>query len=650
MDTLLFIGRCWVTIKMKTKVLLTIIIIYLFQVINLYGKQLTIDSSNILQYLFNDTAQTYENYPTLNKTDFISLNYENASRSFIWAPSLYVNDLGTPGRLSTLSYRGGSIRETGFSLNGIPLISPLYESQNVNILPVALINKIRIYSSENPFFSIQSQPSQIAVSSPSFFENTPYTEITYRVGDYARKFVDVFFQRKVTSRTGIGIVADFNSFPGEYSDQNFDGKHFWITVNHKINKKWSTNFWSLISKQGINDNVEYAAFPIVSRQGPFISWSDGTFRFNDDRSLYAVQIHRDSVASLWKFKLDMFGSRSRHTINNTVSTQKTGQHENYDGGMVSLERRIPKGYLYVTGSEIYYRIRQFDQKDLSKSLVGISFGIERRITERNNFYFRNGIQNDGVRGSLFTWSGNWDSKLTKTISGIAKLGQFERFISYQERFFYEYEFFGSPKKLKPVRYTEGEIGFKFQRNKLLTGMVTVFQRNISHDYNLFTNHFFNQRTSDFTSGTNRIVRGTEFSTSVHVSSIMQLSGTITAHNVSKSSGFEWVPSYYGGVGLTFTDLHRWWLPYDVHTKIHLIMRYFGQNNQLTFLPQVMEFAQLPVLIHSTQLLDIKGSLSIKSFEVFYEVDNVFGTAYEPVLNYRIPVRTIRIGIRWKFLN
>ncbi len=496
-------------------------------------------------------------------------------------------------------------------------------------MPLSLIRSIRTGFGNGTGEYPHRVASDISVELPDLQESVPETEILYRIGDYERSMVDVGFRRKVAARTGIGLFADFQSFPGEYGERQFSGKNFGAAVQTRTGENWRIYGWVMNWKQDVN-TPQWMDLP---EGGPHI-WRD---RLGSDRMLYAITL--DGTRNTNQFRLSLYGSRFSLKYREYDTDMVYSAVDDYDGLRVVWGKHM--GAVHLSSGGDFFAYRSKANQDISSSAQTASGTLRAslEITERQNLTADAGIVYDTEKDKVFTGGICYHYFPIKHLGLYASGARTGRLPSVLET-----SIFG-PESFRENLYA---FGMEFVHNSVYSGKIAFVRRDKIRDYELYVSP--DDNVTGFHKGAN-VFHGVSFDSQLRAGKYIRFSGNMTGLGEPCGFSAHGVPWYYGGGRIEFINLNKLIFPFRVDTRIIVRARIFGRQPRLRFnaLTRTL-YAIKDDYAASQQMYDIKGILTVKSFSVLYEIDNILATGYEPVLAYPFGLRTIRIGIRWRFRN
>ncbi|MCJ7812254.1 TonB-dependent receptor, partial [bacterium] len=129
-------------------------------------------------------------------------NYDSLEDILSYLPGMWIRNSGTVGQWSSSRIRGSNENQVALLLDG-NLLSDVWSGNNdLNIIPIEMIEKIEIYPTLNPFgtSSIGGAINLVSKSNPS---NQPYTKIVYRTGNNHFSDLDITFSQRFSQKLEI---------------------------------------------------------------------------------------------------------------------------------------------------------------------------------------------------------------------------------------------------------------------------------------------------------------------------------------------------------------------------------------------------------------------------------------------------------------
>lgn len=152
-------------------------------------------------------------------------NYKYFGDLLSLMPGLWVRELGSVGQWATCRIRGSVDGQSRLLLDGRPLEDPWSGLDDLNLIPVEMIDRIEIYPACNPF-GLASAGGIVNIISKTLQSNRPYTKFVYRTGKNNFSDLDVTFGQKLTPKFEILSGVLLKKYGEELPNEHFKGQQF----------------------------------------------------------------------------------------------------------------------------------------------------------------------------------------------------------------------------------------------------------------------------------------------------------------------------------------------------------------------------------------------------------------------------------------
>jgi len=560
-------------------------------------------------------------------------NYEHIDDLISVYSKIDINNLGYPGQFLSFNYRGLNHKGISLSIDGIPVESYIFGVSDLNRIPHEIINTVHFcsYSVFNPgYLGVDFHTKPIS-------NGEPFTRVVYRIGDFDRSFVDVFFRRKLTNLSDIGISGSFEKYPGQFGEDNYFGRKFWVSYKREISKNLFLKFSGIYVKRGVDLPSEIALTKkLVSHNS----------RTDNNSGLYNLSLNRNNEDS--DFNLYLYFNGYKRRFRNILSEEnKIEDKENIYGSGFSYERRLNQGDISLKFNLSAYsvngdRLCEIKNKKKASAFLNYKYILRKRLIF--NPYLV--IFNDSIRGRITQGGISLYSVLSKNFGTFFSYRLSGRYPDIHELYHKGIEVNGNP-DLKNEKSNSLEIGIRYKsKNNIISG--NIFRQNIdnmisfdiSNDYRSFLP--FNDKKCSFW--------GAEFDLSSSFLKFFQIIMRCSYAGNRYKNSFLFNPDIKGYFSFVINDIEDIFIKGSMSSMIKLTCRYFGEEYIKYYFPVVRDFALSKSLTEPSFIFDLKALVTIRSLTFIYEVDNIFGEDFVEVYGYPVPRGTMRIGIQWDFFD
>ena len=560
-------------------------------------------------------------------------NYEGIDDLISIYSKIDINNLGYPGQFLSFNYRGLNHKGISFSVDGIPVESYIFGVSDLNRIPHEIIDTVHFYS-----YSVFN-PGYLGVDfhTKPIFDGEPFTRVVYRIGDFDRSFVDVFFRRKLTNLSDIGISGSFEKYPGQFGEDNYFGRKFWVSYKREISKNLFLKFSGIYVKRGVDLPSEIAyTRKLVSHNS----------RTDNNSGLYNLSLNRNNEDSGFNLYL-YFNGYKRRFRNILGEENKIEDKENIYGSGFSYKRRLNQGDIYLKFNLSAYSVSG-DQLSEIKNKKKVSTFLNYRYFYKKRLIFNPyfAIFNDSIRGRITQGGISVHSVLSKNFGTFFSYRISGRYPDIHELYYKGFEINGNP-DLKNEKSNSAEIGIRYEsKNNIISG--NIFRQNIdnmiSFDFSNYYESFlpFNGKKYSFW--------GAEFDLSSSFLKFFQIIMRYSYAGNRDKNSFLFNPDIKGYFSFVINDIEDIFIKGSMSSMVKFTCRYFGKEYIKYYFPAVRDFALSKGLTEPSFIFDFKAFVTIESLTFMYEVDNVFGEDFVEVYGYPVPRGTMRIGIQWDFFD
>ncbi len=147
-------------------------------------------------------------------------NYGYFGDWFNHHPTTWIGGTEFLGEWSALRMRGSDEDQVTMLIDGFPLTDPLTGSNDLNLIPAELVDRIEVYPSLNPF-GINSIGGVVNIVSRRLETERPYTRVVYRYISKLFSDLDITYSQKISPRVEIisGVLIKKYGYNKEYASQ-----------------------------------------------------------------------------------------------------------------------------------------------------------------------------------------------------------------------------------------------------------------------------------------------------------------------------------------------------------------------------------------------------------------------------------------------
>ncbi|NVM02447.1 MAG: TonB-dependent receptor [Candidatus Helarchaeota archaeon] len=623
---------------MKFKEILLIFISFTFFVVdfNLYSEEKGTNADSKFNKI--ESSKIFEDNAEIENLK--RENYEGIDNLISVYSGIDINVLGYPGQFSSFNYRGLNHKGISFSIDGIPVDSYIFGVSDLNRIPTEMIDTVYFYrySVFNPGYL------EVDFHTKSISGGEPFTRIVYRIGDYERSFVDLFFKRKLTNLSDIGVSGSFEKYPGQFGEDNYFGRKFWVSYKREISKDLFLKFSGIYIKRGVDLPSEIVfTKKLVSHNS----------RADNNSGMYNLSLNRNNEGS--RFNLYLYFNGYKRRFRNILKENKivvkdtiyVEDKENIYGSGFSYRKRLDQGDISLKFNLSAYSIKG-DKFPEIKNKNKVSTFLNYRYFYRERLIFNPyfAIFNDSIRGRINQGGISFHSILSENFGTFFSYRLSGRYPDIQELYYEGIELNGRT-DLKNEKSDSFEMGIRYKsKNNFISGSIyrETIDNMISFDISKDSRSFlpFNDKRYSFW--------GTEFDLSSSFLKFFQIIMRYSYAGNRDKNSFLFNPDIKGYFSFVINDLEDIFIKGQMSSMVKFTCKYFGEEYLKYYNPAVRDFALSKRLTESSFVFDFKAIVTIKTLTFIYEVDNVFGEDFVEVYGYPVPRGTIRIGIQWDFFD
>jgi outer membrane cobalamin receptor len=570
-------------------------------------------------------------------------NYEGIDNLLSVYPGIDINELGYPGQLLSLNYRGTSYKGISFSIDGIPFESYIFGAPDLNWIPYEALNNIDFlkYPTFNPGYLT------LDFKTKSIQNDEPFTRVDYRIGDFERSFTDVFFNRKLTNSSDIQISGNFEKYPGQFLDDNYYGRRFFSCYKRTLSKNFFLKFSGMYMKSGVDVPYEILSTKKLASHN---SRTDNNIKF--------LSVSLSRIGENAQFDTYFYLNKNRISFRNKDKTENLMEdNEDIYGSGFSFKRMLNKGDLsgkfnVSTYSVKLDRVYQFKKERKISTFLNYNYIFKERFDINPYFAFFD----DSMMGRLSTGGLTICSNFHKNLGAFFSYRLNDRFCAIQEI----YHIIVYDRIMKNV----GTINHNLKNEKSNTfemGMVYKSKKNII-SWNIFHNTIDNMINVNYNPNWEESLlpfndsRNSFWGTEININSsflkffqiLMRYSYQENSKN--KKDYFLFNPKESGYSSFIINDIEDIFIKGHMNSMIVFSCKYVDKKSIKNYNPLIRDFYLSNEFTEPSFIFNFKGMLKIKTVTLMYEVDNIFGEDFIEVYGYPIPKGTIRMGIQWDFFN
>ncbi|MFC1557827.1 TonB-dependent receptor plug domain-containing protein [candidate division KSB1 bacterium] len=558
-------------------------------------------------------------------------NYEGTNDIIHTYSGMDINETSFPGHFSSVNYRGKSHKGITLSIDEIPIESNLFGIPDLNRIPLEFFESLR-FSRKSSF-----TPGYLNIDfQPKLPGDRPLTRIVYRIGDFERSFFDTYLSRKIGSSTDLGLFGNFESYPGQYGDDNYIGRRFYGFFKRRLSNNIEIKFQGMYTKRG-GDVPNSTTF---SDQLEFHN-----ARTDNNSDFYSFNITKDTEKEL--FDVFLYYNKYKRTFRVDKSkTDAVKSKEGIIGAGVNYKRKLADGDVNLRGTVSAYTL----ESDSIYNLSSFEYNNKTKYSAEGNYrYFLKenlilvpsvSLYYDAVRGTI-TSGGIWlYNQIGNSLLCYTSYSIKGRYPSLIEQF---------KRELDKEVYNTFEAGVRYTRgNSLIRAALYnerinyfIFQY-LQNDYPMDEFSYSNEESLTFW--------GAELSGNLYFSDYLEMYFNYNYSGNRKSEKYLYNPEAGGKLSLIINNIHNIVYRSSLKSKIRISCLYRNAENLKNFNSFYRDFIISPYLTDSSLIFNLKASATLYDATIFYEVDNLFGENYIDVYGFPVPKTTIRMGVQWDFFN
>ncbi|MBN2029550.1 TonB-dependent receptor [bacterium] len=182
---------------------------------------------------FGDTAYVFT---STTIEDLQKRNYNDFGDMVSHLPGTWIRNMGSIGQWSSVGMCGSNDNQVVILLDGRPLFDVWSGSNDLNMIPEEMIERIEIFPTVNPF-GLNPTGGAMNLVSKSNVSNQPYTKIVYRTGKDHFSDLDITFSQQLTSKLHIISGVLLKKYGDLLPNKKYEGQ----TIRSKINYHFSQN-------------------------------------------------------------------------------------------------------------------------------------------------------------------------------------------------------------------------------------------------------------------------------------------------------------------------------------------------------------------------------------------------------------------------
>lgn len=572
-----------------------------------------------------------------------SNNYEGIDNLLSVYPGIDINELGYPGQLLSLNYRGLSHKGISFSIDGIPFESYIFGSPDLNWIPYEAIDDIDFlrYSTFSPGYIT------FDFKTKSIQNDEPFTRVDYRIGDFERSFTDVFFSRKLTNSSDIQVSGNFEKYPGQFVDDNYYGRRFFSCYKRNLSKNFFLRFSGMYMKSGVDVPYEILSTKKLASHN---SRTDNNIKF------LSVSLSRNSENA--QFDTYLYLNKNKVTFRNKDETENLMEdNEDIYGSGFSFKKKLYKGDLSGKFNLSSYSVKldrayQFKKERKISTFLNYNYIFKEKFYISPYFTFFD----DSMMGRLSTGGLTIYSNFRKNLGAFFSYKLNGRFCAIQE--VYHILVYDRIMKnvgiinhnLKNEKSNTFEMGMAYKSKRNIISC-NIFRNTINNMINFYYSPSWDISPLSFNDSKNSFW-GTEIDINSSFLRFFQILMRYSYQDINNNKAVYYLYNFKesGYFSFMINDIEDIFIKGHMNSKLIFSCKYIDRKSIKYYNPLTRDFYLSNEFTKSSFIFNFKGMLKIKTVTLIYEVDNIFGEEYIEVYGYPIPKGTIRMGIQWDFFN
>ncbi len=599
---------------------------------------LSLDDSTIAYIDSIEHTNKYSYF--LSDSDIIALNAEEIADPLNQVSGFNHFDLGSLGQFSSLGYLGISKESVIPFLNRIPLETETYGTWNWHDIPFYAIERIEFEQDSSIYNSDKFQPVYFKTKTKA--PDMPFSQVNYRVGDFAWRHVDITLARKIFKGISLFGTGGTERFPDQKIDNRYRGSNIWINLSRPFNQ-FDVSATFLSSDRNAREVI---VFP------------------NDSLSAFKRMPHSHNVKMT---TLEL--SEKKTSMKNKLFLYYWDIKDNARGSLIYndnfMNRDMKSGLIYdasLTKSQNYsmrFRLNAHTTRvfstywnNLNRKYGGNAFlEIEGIVNSNYSYVFSPSVgfkrnQDDLPLFGRFQLLYKSDSNLEADFS-YSRTGCFHT--AAEKYLLIEKSVLGSENKHYITNRYEINLKKHFN-NSTIHVKPFLYDTNKSMSLFLNTNAFGDSILTDVSVSTGASVRNHGFA--IEYTNNMSPYRSFQAHYTYQGGNQTeiFAPAHSAFIKLSFNNLEDLITSKMVDTKINITAFFMNNRSQLTFLPLLQQYAHTNLKTPSVFGLKGRGAARFQTLTFFYEIDLLSRSNYQYAWGYAIPNKRVRLGLTWDFRN
>ena len=571
----------------------------------------------------------------------------------IWKlPGFFYRDLGEAGKWGELNTFGIDGRAIGVLIDGRPMNDPITGTYNLSDLPLEFIDHAEILSGTASMMTLSDAAgTALNFVSRSYNSYHPLTKLRFVQDSKGTLLTDGLFTQNVAR--GLNLMVGFSRqvSDGRYINANLDAWNVRTRLRYNISDRFNISLTDFYTKagNGLNGGVDVSRSTGLNEVGAEVV-SEFAWDKRSRRDVTLNTIARIFSDSSFTTQANVYYSTlEREYYYPSVRLIDDFTRSSFWGA--SLRQKFCLDSVQCTIGGSWERRKSDSTRVLASHLESEqSLFIQAELRLMDIFVPSVSLRSTSLDGesSLGTGAG-LKSAIANWLTLSADVSWFDRFPTFQERYWTDSTFLRTSEKIKKEQHTLIQSGFTLQAGSNFEISLTGFQRNV-------------KRAIVFQPA---VTAGG--SPAVSISNVRK----VAIQGMNGSAVLRWHKFEVLGI-LTLTrykevDTLKTLMP-DVilagemsyrgtffkdklDAKFGVRSQFYNRQQGMQFDPQTLSYIQYTTsIIGRSTTLDLFMILKIGDAHISLSWRNILNASYLLSPIYPMPGRNIRVGVNWVFLD
>jgi len=562
----------------------------------------------------------------ISKLDMNYFLYEDIGDIISTIPGVFLFDHGSAGQQLFFSRHGSSVNHVKVYLDGRPVYNPLTGGTDLNILPVGLVNELKMENNLSNYY-VPNSSEILSVQSRKYEEEVPYSQIYHHKAGLGFSDVDFIFGQPIARKMNILLGGDIKSFDGRdnayvYEHQNFRGK-----LEYLYSPGWRFEY-------SILNNTFNRSTPGQLMDSGNYCTPDAQYKMQ--RNDHTLNVFGNVLNSNWQnFRANIYYSNLVTKLSDDSYDLKNRNHSSY-AGLNFLFLQKFWGQLFTVAGDFEHDWTDATEVGAHRFSFG-SISIQHDWASKEKFGLK-------LKANL-----NFHEMYNTNFSG--GVGSFLNISKYIKLNLLALQSIRSPSLFELFSNTNF-IGNSHLKNETHQKIIAEIECNFLDNVQIKTNFYkkniqqliqyqpLDSTQANFQNGRNLQFYGFDFFANWKLGTKIQLKTTLSA--IDNQNMFD-LPNLQLSENIQYNN--RFFENY-LNTTIRVEGKFIGERKSIIVYPY--QYSASYANLSPIFILNATAVFGFGNLNIFLKFENILNEEYQIIYGFPMRERTFHYGVRWEF--